>query len=117
MSRARQSAIESIAQQLASEMNQSRMEQKNRNPGSQTYLRNQKGAQSGGEGAKGPNPMERTEDYFLPNSQSSNDRDWGKLRTQRTIDVKEGTRELFDPEFDQAIRAYYQAIGDAASGK
>jgi hypothetical protein len=117
MSSARQSAIESSAQQLASEMNQSRMEQKNRNPGGQTYLRNQKGAQSGGEGAKGPNPMERAEDYFLPNSQSSNDRDWGKLRTQRAVDVKEGTRESFDPEFDQAIRAYYQAIGDAASGK
>jgi hypothetical protein len=117
MSSARQSAIESSAQQLASEMNQSRMEQKNRNPGGQTYLRNQKGAQSGGEGAKGPNPMERAEDYFLPNSQSSNDRDWGKLRTQRAVDVKEGTRESFDPEFDQAIRAYYQAIGNAASGK
>jgi len=117
MSSVRQSAIESSAQQLASEMNQSRMEQKNRNPGGQTYLRNQKGAQSGGEGAKGPNSAERAEDYFLPNSQSSNDRDWGKLRTQRAVDVKEGTRESFDPEFDQAIRAYYQAIGDAASGK
>ena len=117
MSSARQSAIESSAQQLASEMNQTRTENKNRNPGGQTYMRNQKGAQSDSEGAKGPNPMERAEDYFLPNSQSSNDRDWGKLRTQRAVDVKEGTRESFDPEFDQAIRAYYQAIGDAASGK
>lgn len=117
MSSARQSAIESSALQLASEMNQSRMEQLNRNPGGQTYLRNQKGAQSGGEGTRGPNPIEIAEDYSLPNSQSSNDRDWGKLRMQRAVDVKEGTRESFDPEFDQAIRAYYQAIGDAAAGK
>ncbi len=117
MSSARQSAIESSAQQLASEMNQSRMEQLNRNPGGQTYLRNQKGAQSGGKGTRGPNPMEKAEDYSLPNSQSTSDRDWGKLRTQRAVDVKEGTRESFDPEFDQAIRAYYQAIGDAAAGK
>ena len=121
MSSARQSAIESSAQQLASEMNQSRMEQLNRNPGGQTYLRNQKGAQSGGEGTRGPNPMEKAEDYSLPNSlpnsQSTSDRDWGKLRTQRAVDVKEGTRESFDPEFDQAIRAYYQAISDAAAGK
>jgi hypothetical protein len=40
---------------------------------------------------------------------------WGRLREKRADDVIEGRREIYDPEFSDAIRAYYRALGKQAS--
>jgi hypothetical protein len=37
--------------------------------------------------------------------------EWGRLREQRAEQVIEGKREFLDPEFSDAIRAYYRALG------
>lgn len=38
--------------------------------------------------------------------------DWGSLREQRAEDVTQGKRDVFDPEYSDAIRAYFRALGE-----
>jgi hypothetical protein len=48
--------------------------------------------------------------YFLPDRDSDSRGDWGKLRKQAAEQNLEGTREAFDPDFDQAIQAYFRTL-------
>ncbi|XZE32964.1 hypothetical protein SH501x_003735 [Pirellulaceae bacterium SH501] len=114
MASALQSAASSMAQSLASELSQQRQMQALRNPIGQTYLRNQSASKVPQLG-NNPRIPDRSEDYFLPSTVKRMDRDWGRLRQQKAEQVLEGTRETFDPEFDAAIRAYYQAIATPKS--
>lgn len=114
MASALQSAATSMAQSLASEMSQQRQMQAQRNPIGQTYLRDQRASKMPQRGLN-PSIPDRSEDYFLPSTVKGKNRDWGRLRTQKAEQVLEGTRETFDPEFDAAIRAYYQAIATPSS--
>jgi hypothetical protein len=114
MASALQSAASSMAQSLASELSQQRQMQALRNPIGQTYLRNQSASKVPQLG-NNPRIPDRSEDYFLPSTVKGKDRDWGRLRQQKAEQVLEGTRETFDPEFDAAIRAYYQAIATPKS--
>lgn len=114
MASALQSAASSMAQSLASELSQQRQMQALRNPIGQTYLRDQSASKVPQLG-NNPRIPDRSDDYFLPSSLKGKDRDWGRLRQQKAEQVLEGTRETFDPEFDAAIRAYYQAIANPKS--
>ncbi len=39
-------------------------------------------------------------------------RDWEKLRDQRAENAVEVRRDDYDPEFSEAIRAYFQSLGN-----
>lgn len=114
MAAALQSAASSMAQSLASELSQRRQMQALRDPIGQTYLRDQRASKVPQLG-NNPSIPDRSDDYFLPSTVKGRDRDWGRLRQQKAEQVLEGTRETFDPEFDAAIRAYYQAIANPKS--
>jgi len=53
----------------------------------------------------------------LPNVMLDKGMEWGKLREQRAEQVIEGKREFLDPEFGDAIRAYYRALGKQGPDK
>ncbi len=53
-----------------------------------------------------------TGDSRLPSITSRLGQDWGSLREQRAEDVTQGKREAFDPEYSDAIRAYFRALGE-----
>jgi hypothetical protein len=48
--------------------------------------------------------------YFMPARDSEMRSEWGKLRTQAAEQNLEGSREVFDPDFDQAIQAYFRSL-------
>jgi hypothetical protein len=53
----------------------------------------------------------------LPKAILDEGNNWGRLREKRADDLTEGRREVFDPEFSDAIRAYYRALGKQSSEK
>lgn len=115
-SRSLQDAIRQSADQLSNAMNQARLDQqassmqtKSNAPGrpSRNGMKGQRG-QSGTAGEDRANPAAVG---VLPNRTLELNRDWGQLREQRAEDVIEGNRDEFDPEFSDAIQAYYRAVG------
>ena len=60
---------------------------------------------------------EPTGNSALPKSMLDKGIEWGRLREQRAEQVIEGKREFLDPEFGEAIRAYYRALGKQAAEK
>lgn len=38
--------------------------------------------------------------------------DWGRLRQQRAEEITQGKRDALDPEYSDAIRAYFRALGE-----
>jgi hypothetical protein len=53
-----------------------------------------------------------TGDSRLPAVVNRLGQDWGSLRDQRAEDVTQGKRDAFDPEYSDAIRAYFRALGE-----
>ena len=51
---------------------------------------------------------------MLPGMTGTRNREWGKLRAQRTQDAVEGRRDEYDPEFEELIKAYYRGLGSGA---
>jgi hypothetical protein len=114
--RSLQDAIRQSADQLSSAMNQARLDQQASNVqnksnalsrSSRNGMKGQRG-QSDTAGEDGANPAAIG---VLPNRTLELNRDWGQLREQRAEDVIEGNRDEFDPEFSEAIQAYYRAVG------
>jgi len=111
-----QDAIRQSADQLSNAMNQARLDQQ----ASSTQNKSKTPTRSSRNGMKGQRSQSDTagEDSsnpasigVLPNRTLELNRDWGQLREQRAEDVIEGNRDEFDPEFSDAIQAYYRAVG------
>ena len=111
-----QDAIRQSADQLSNAMNQARLDQqassmqnKSKTPtrSSRNGMKGQR-SQSDTAGEDSSNPASIG---VLPNRTLELNRDWGQLREQRAEDVIEGNRDEFDPEFSDAIQAYYRAVG------
>ena len=97
-----------VASQLQSQRLANRAAAKQRNQNS----KKREGQPSSGE----PDDSGRTENQptgnsALPNVMLDKGIEWGRLREQRAEQVIEGKREFLDPEFSDAIRAYYRALG------
>ena len=104
-------ALASAADQIASQLQSQRMA--NRNAAKQ---RSQSTKKPNGESSAEPDDAGRTENQpvgnsSLPNVMLDKGMEWGRLRQQRAEQVIEGKREFLDPEFGDAIRAYYRALG------
>lgn len=108
-----QAQLQLSSQRLASEMSQQRAQQRDRNPVGQTHVREKQSASSStGLSFSGETAL-TAEEYFLNDESAEHLRDWGKLRRQSAEDVLEGKREIFDPEYDEAIQAYYRILGES----
>ena len=104
-------ALASAADQIASQLQNQRMA--NRNAAKQ---RSQSAKKPNGESSAEPDDTGLTENQpvgnsALPNVMLDKGMEWGRLRQQRAEQVIEGKREFLDPEFGDAIRAYYRALG------
>ncbi|MFN9437355.1 MAG: hypothetical protein ACK6DC_20760 [Planctomycetota bacterium] len=51
-------------------------------------------------------------DSRLPSLPTLSGQDWGRLRGQRAEEVTQGRRDAVDPEYSDAIRAYFRALGE-----
>jgi hypothetical protein len=51
-------------------------------------------------------------DSRLPSLPTLSGQDWGRLREQRAEEVTQGRRDALDPEYSDAIRAYFRALGE-----
>jgi hypothetical protein len=106
-----QKALAAAADQIASQLQSQRMA--NRNAAKQ---RSQSAKKPNGDSSAEPDDTGRTENQpvgnsALPNVMLDKGMEWGRLRQQRAEQVIEGKREFLDPEFGDAIRAYYRALG------
>ncbi len=111
-------AVNQVTSQLQSQRLANRAAAKQRNQNA----KKREGQPSSGE----PDDAGRTENQpvgnsVLPNVMLDKGVEWGRLREQRAEQVIEGKREFLDPEFSEAIRAYYRALGkqgkEGAQGK
>ncbi|MFM8399985.1 MAG: hypothetical protein ACKOAH_19330, partial [Pirellula sp.] len=110
-------ALADAANQIASQLQSQRLA--NRNAAKQ---RNQNAKKQSSQNASEPDDTGRTEDQpvgnsMIPNVMVDKGTQWGKLREQRAEQVIEGKREFLDPEFGDAIRAYYRALGKQGSDR
>ena len=114
--RSLQDAIRQSADQLSNAMNQARLDQQassmqNKSNSPNKPSRNGMKVQRGQSDTAGEDRANRAAVGVLPNRTLELNRDWGQLREQRAEDVIEGNRDEFDPEFSDAIQAYYRAVG------
>lgn len=110
-------ALSDAANQIASQLQSQRLA--NRNAAKQ---RSQSAKKPSSQNSSEPDDTGRTEDQpvgnsLLPNVMLDKGMEWGKLREQRAEQVIEGKREFLDPEFGDAIRAYYRALGKQGPDK
>lgn len=106
-------SLKSSSERLAGAMGQRRITQRAaslsprnaRNSSLQTPLR-------GTQAEPDLTSIESGGEFVLPGMTRVPNRDWGKLRDQRTQDAVEGRRDEYDPEFEEAIHAYYRALGN-----
>jgi hypothetical protein len=104
-------ALRESADAVAAQLQNERLSNRENAKGKGRTARTPSG-QTGGE----PNDQGRTQnaatgDSRLPKVSLEGGNEWGRLREQRADDVTQGRRETFDPEFNEAIRAYYRALG------
>jgi len=105
-------SIREATQRLSGAMNQERLSQRSASLDKQSQEgreSNQQQAQFSGQGMP---TLEDASSFVLPRRLSEVNREWGQLRSQRAEDVIEGRRDDYDPEFNDAIKAYYKAIGN-----
>lgn len=113
--RSMQDSIRQSADQLANSMNQERLDQRSNSQQAKSKSANKsKSARTQG---KPSLATESGEDWGaptvvggLPERGFETNREWGQLREQSAEDVVEGNRDEFDPEYNEAIQAYYRAI-------
>ena len=109
-----ESSLRNAANQIASRMNQQRsqkMQASNQSrSGSQQSSSNQSKQAASSTGSMSEDQRTNFDSYFLPDRDSESKGDWGKLRKQAAEQNLEGSREAFDPDFDQAIQAYFRTL-------
>ena len=106
-------SIKSSSDKLSSSMGQERLAHRAESQ-SQSNARNQshRNREQASNSKNSRSSVKKDSDFSLPGLSGVPNRDWGKLRDQRVEDAVEGQRDEFDPEFSQAIRAYYKALGN-----
>nr|MCU0720739.1 hypothetical protein [Pirellula sp.] len=109
-----ESSLRNAANQIASRMNQQRsqkMQASNQSrSGSQQSGSNQSKQTASSTGSMSEDQRTNFDSYFLPDRDSESKGEWGKLRKQAAEQNLEGSREAFDPDFDQAIQAYFRTL-------
>ena len=106
-------SVKSSAEKLAGSMGQERLAQRNANQSQKSSRNESQGKQSrASRPGSDLSQLEKAGEFTLPNMTRAPSRDWGKLRDQRSEDAVEGRRDEFDPEFSEAIKAYYKALGN-----
>ena len=106
-------SVKSAAEKLAGLMGQGRLAQRSAAQARKNARSDSQANQSKGSRAdRDLSNIEAGEDFVLPGMNRVQNRDWGKLRDQRTKDAVEGRRDELDPEFEEAIQAYYRALGN-----
>jgi hypothetical protein len=78
--------------------------------GSQQSGSNQSKQTASSTGSMSEDQRTNFDSYFLPDRDSESKGEWGKLRKQAAEQNLEGSREAFDPDFDQAIQAYFRTL-------
>ena len=107
-----QDSVRNSADNLSGAMNQDRLNQRSasnqtRNSSRNESSQSQSQANKQGRGMAGQEPGA----FVLPGRSKEPSRDWGNLREQRAEDTIEGRRDEYDPEFVEAIKAYFKAMG------
>ena len=107
-----QDSVRNSADNLSGTMNQDRLNQRSannqtRNSSRKESSQSQSQANKQGRGMAGQEPGA----FMLPGRSREPSRDWGNLREQRAEDTIEGRRDEYDPEFVEAIKAYFKAMG------
>ncbi|MEQ1828554.1 MAG: hypothetical protein ABL921_21510 [Pirellula sp.] len=107
-------SVRQSAKRLSGGMNQDRLNQKTAMQEKQANARKDldvSQAQQSGRGMAQTQAGPQANSFMLPGRSDELLQEWGKLRTQRAEDVIEGKREVYDPEFAEAIKAYYRSMG------
>ena len=105
--------VKSSAEKLSNSMGQERLAQRSESQSQSTSREQARGSRLQGNKSRNSRlQTEKSADFRLPSASRGPGRDWGKLRDQRVEDAVEGQRDEFDPEFSQAIQAYYKALGN-----
>ncbi len=106
-------SLKESAQQLSSAMSQERLAQKESMSDKRSQSKSANKSKRPGRGsqpARDTAPGDRGGLFLLPPGATELGKDWGKLRNQRAEDVVEGSRDEFDPEYRDAIQAYYRSL-------
>jgi len=108
-----QDSVKSSSEKLAGSMSRERMAQRTANQSQRSSRNASQGKQSRASRPGGDlSGLEKGGEFNLPGLTRVPSHDWGKLRDQRAEDAVEGRRDEFDPEFSEAIKAYYKALGN-----
>lgn len=109
-----QSSLRSAANELSSRMSQQRNRQMKatgqNQSSSQQSVAGQSSRASSVSGQTTADQRTGFDAYFMPDRDSDTRSEWGKLRKQAAEQNLEGSREVFDPDFDQAIQAYFRSL-------
>ncbi len=106
-------SVKASAEKLAGSMSQEWIAQRTANQSQNGARKESQGKQS--RASRPGNDLSRLEkagEFNLPGLTRVPSGDWGKLRNQRAEDAVEGRRDEFDPEFSEAIKAYFKALGN-----
>jgi hypothetical protein len=105
-------AFRDAANEIAAQLQSERMANRQNADPSKRQGKNSSSARTGGQpddSGRSINPA--VGDSRLPAVPVLPGEDWGLLREQRAEDVSQGRRDAIDPEFSDAIRAYFRALG------
>ncbi|MFN7878078.1 MAG: hypothetical protein ACK5PB_22365 [Pirellula sp.] len=109
-----ESSLRNAANQIASRMSQQRSQKmqasKQSRFNSQQSNSNQSKQAASSTGSMSEDQRTNFDSYFLPERDSESKGDWGKLRKQAAEQNLQGSREAFDPDFGQAIQAYFRTL-------
>lgn len=109
-----ESSLRNAANQIASRMSQQRSQKmqasKQSRSNSQQSNSNQSKQAASSTGSMSEDQRTNFDSYFLPDRDLEMKGDWGKLRKQAAEQNLQGSREAFDPDFDQAIQAYFRTL-------
>jgi hypothetical protein len=105
-------AFRDAANEIAAQLQNERLARRQNASLSQRGGKNASSSRTGGQ----PDDSGRTANPSVGNSRlpavpNLPGQDWGLLREQRAEDVTQGRRDAIDPEFSDAIRAYFRALG------
>jgi hypothetical protein len=107
--RALRDSADRVAGQLQRERMAGQQERSEGEPGSRSASSKPSGQRPDDQGRTEGSPAG---DSRLPSLPTLTGQDWGRLREQRAEDVTQGKRDSLDPEYSDAIRAYFRALGE-----
>lgn len=105
-----QDALRESAEQVASQLQNERLAQRQKSRDKSNAPKRPSTQPGGQPNDDGNTRGQPTGNSSLPAVSLEVGSDWGRLREKRADDVTEGRREIYDPEFSDAIRAYYRAL-------